>query len=67
MDEWKVHTDPWNGKVVLENLRKEFLMIGIVKLYDKRNNKSWIYECRNNRVQRTELPEYLRRLARKSR
>lgn len=61
--EWKVHSKPWRGLLMLENLRKEFYMIRAVKIYDKVNNKSWIYECRNNTVCRTEYTEYRKKLA----
>lgn len=48
--EWTIHNDLWNGMLILENLYNEFFMTKKVKVYDKQNNKSKIYEVSNNRI-----------------
>lgn len=48
--EWTIHNDLWNGMLMLENLYNEFFMTKRVKVYDKQNNKSKIYEVLNNKI-----------------
>ena len=48
--EWTIHNDLWNGMLMLENLYSEFFMTKRVKVYDKQNNKSKIYEVSNNKI-----------------
>lgn len=51
--EWKVHSELWNGLLMLENFMNEFYMIKTVKLYDKKNNRSTIYEAVGNQIKVT--------------
>lgn len=48
--EWTIHNDLWNGMLMLENLYNEFFMTKRVKVYDKQNNKSKVYEVLNNKI-----------------
>lgn len=52
-DEWQVHSELWNGLLMLENFMNEFYMIKTVKLYDKKNNRSTIYEAVGNQIKVT--------------